>query len=152
MPPCPVQNEFQKKFWKLRQAEWEPYTLLHSPLRITQGEGYTLMLWMHPFVVDALVSTARGTCTWHQLGCARTTDLPVLAQTCGSNPLQAMSPTPCTLTSLCSPKRPRRAPPCEKACRSVHPLLHSCPGCCPGWLLVVVWQCFLRSSGSPHFR
>ncbi|KAI7836094.1 hypothetical protein COHA_010022 [Chlorella ohadii] len=30
-------NEFQKKFWKLRQAEWEPYTLLHSPLRITQG-------------------------------------------------------------------------------------------------------------------
>lgn len=30
-------DEFQKKFWKLRQAEWEPYTLLHSPLRITQG-------------------------------------------------------------------------------------------------------------------
>lgn len=40
------QNEFQKKFWKLRQAEWEPYTLLYSPLRITQGEqGGSIAVW-----------------------------------------------------------------------------------------------------------
>ncbi|KAI3428408.1 hypothetical protein D9Q98_007235 [Chlorella vulgaris] len=31
-------DEFQKRFWKLRQAEWEPYLLLHSPLRIQQGQ------------------------------------------------------------------------------------------------------------------
>ena len=26
------------RFWKLRQSEWEPYLLLHSPLRILQGQ------------------------------------------------------------------------------------------------------------------
>ncbi|EFN55426.1 hypothetical protein CHLNCDRAFT_134590 [Chlorella variabilis] len=33
-------DEFQKRcvFWKLRQSEWEPYLLLHSPLRILQGQ------------------------------------------------------------------------------------------------------------------
>ncbi|KAL4428540.1 hypothetical protein ABPG75_002629 [Micractinium tetrahymenae] len=35
---CVPMDEYQKRFWKLRQAEWEPYTLLHAPLRITQGK------------------------------------------------------------------------------------------------------------------
>lgn len=31
-------DQFQIKFWKSRQAEWEPYRSLYSPLTITQGE------------------------------------------------------------------------------------------------------------------
>ena len=30
------QDEYQKLFWKLRQAEWEPFKLQHAPLTITQ--------------------------------------------------------------------------------------------------------------------
>ena len=33
---CFLQENFQKTFWKLRQTEWQPYTLLHSPLHIEQ--------------------------------------------------------------------------------------------------------------------
>lgn len=29
---------FQIKFWKSRQAEWEPYTYQYSPLKIEQGK------------------------------------------------------------------------------------------------------------------
>jgi hypothetical protein len=31
-------QDFQKDFWLLRGAEWEPYTLQYSPLKITQGD------------------------------------------------------------------------------------------------------------------
>ena len=31
-------DQFQIKFWKLRQAEWEPYTLQYAPLKIEQGK------------------------------------------------------------------------------------------------------------------
>ena len=36
-PPCP-QEEFQVKFWKLRQAEWQGYTVQLAPLTVTQGD------------------------------------------------------------------------------------------------------------------
>ena len=32
------QDEFQVKFWKFRQSEWEPYKLSYSPLQIRLGE------------------------------------------------------------------------------------------------------------------
>lgn len=32
------QDEFQVKFWKLRQNEWEPYKLQYSPLNIRLGD------------------------------------------------------------------------------------------------------------------
>jgi hypothetical protein len=32
------QDEFQVKFWKLRQAEYSPYTLQYSPIVIRQGQ------------------------------------------------------------------------------------------------------------------
>jgi hypothetical protein len=31
-----AQDRFQSQFWKLRQAEYEPYTLQRSPLRVRQ--------------------------------------------------------------------------------------------------------------------
>jgi hypothetical protein len=30
-------DQFQIKFWKSRQAEWEPYTYQYAPLKIEQG-------------------------------------------------------------------------------------------------------------------
>ena len=32
------QDEFQVKFWKFRQSEWEPYKLSYSPLQIRLGD------------------------------------------------------------------------------------------------------------------
>lgn len=35
---CPAeQDEFQKQFWKLRAAEYEPYTVQYLPLKIKQA-------------------------------------------------------------------------------------------------------------------
>ena len=31
-------DQFQIKFWKSRQAEWEPYTFQYAPLKIEQGK------------------------------------------------------------------------------------------------------------------
>mmetsp|Transcript_21884 Transcript_21884/g.30443 ORF Transcript_21884/g.30443 Transcript_21884/m.30443 type:complete len:323 (+) Transcript_21884:35-1003(+) len=31
-------DQFQKKFWKLRQSEYEPYTIQYLPIKFTQGE------------------------------------------------------------------------------------------------------------------
>ena len=30
------QDDFQAKFWKLRQSQYEPYLLQYSPLRVRQ--------------------------------------------------------------------------------------------------------------------
>lgn len=46
------------RFWKLRQAEWEPYTLLNSPLRITQG--WQQLGWGSGMFLDAVHC---GACT-----------------------------------------------------------------------------------------
>jgi hypothetical protein len=34
-----VQDRFQAQFWKLRQAEYEPYLLQRSPLRVKQVQA-----------------------------------------------------------------------------------------------------------------
>jgi hypothetical protein len=38
-PACPQMDDFQRDFWLLRRAEWEPYTLQYSPLLIKQVRG-----------------------------------------------------------------------------------------------------------------
>ena len=46
---CTAQEQFQVKFWKLRQAEYSPYLLQCSPLRVrrTPDAGSSLKVWLN---------------------------------------------------------------------------------------------------------
>lgn len=117
------QDEFQRKFWLLRQAEWQPYTLLHSPLRITQGERLAQRLASAPrmyveFACSCYQALA-SQCSTHVhvvLACASPCQMPPSLLT---SALQATCQTRCISTSLHSARRPQRALRCGRADRWV---------------------------------
>ncbi len=62
---CAVQEQFQVRFWKLRQAEYSPYTLQCSPLRVSRSGFPTQRATSY---APPLCIPAQGSMLLHRVG------------------------------------------------------------------------------------